>query len=378
MKVLFLSDGEMSVWVEGAVRTLHSERMEKYMATARELENRNAWKYEGAGALYQGREHPYEPHRRMAESSCRVPAATECGGKLLYALATPVMGGLYLKDLDDDRAPESNWLSERAFHLSDMHLQGETLAMALNMAHGECHIALLPVGKARYEVVTQGATQDTAPFLCDDGRTLYYVSAGYARNEDGFILARGPSALLRLDVHSGDLTEVCAEDDTDYLRPKVGPDGLLYFIRRPWKEPAQKRLTLGDKIKNVGAFFKGVGRMFQFIGDPEGSAKRKPRIAGQKDDGQQKRMLEGVLVDVTRMSDATTADDEHGCVPDAWVLMRREPDGSLTELMKGVADYDFDGDALVYSDGRRIVRLQDGKKTVLHKAVFIPRIVVCK
>ena len=89
-------------------------------------------------------------------------------------------------------------------------------------------------------------------------------------------------------------------------------------------------------------------------------------------------MLEGVLVDVTRVSDAKTDDDERGCVPDAWVLMRREDDGSLTELVKGVADYDFDGDALVYSDGRRIIRLDDGKKNVLYKAVFIPRIVVCR
>lgn len=378
MKVLFLSDGEMGVWADGSARTLHSERLEKYMTTARELENRNAWKYEGAGTKFQGRENPYEMHRRMAESACQVTAVAECGGKLLYALATPDMGGLYLKDMDDDRAPESSWLSERAFHLGDMHLRDETLAMALNMAHGECHIALLTVGKARYEVVTQGDTQDGAPFLCDDGRTLYYVSAGYARNEEGFILARGPSALLRLDVRSGDLTEVFAEEDADYLRPKIGPDGLLYFIRRPWKQPKQKRLTLGDKIKNVGAFFKGIGRLFQFIGDPEGAAKRQPRIAGQKDEGQQKRMLEGVLVDVARVSDAKTDDDEHGCVPDAWVLMRREDDGSLTELVKGVADYDFDGDALVYSDGRRIIRLDDGRKNVLHKAVFIPRIVVCK
>ena len=114
--------------------------------------------------------------------------------------------------------------------------------------------------------------------------------------------------------------------------------------------------TVDMSPKYFGAFFKGIGRLFQFIGDPEGAAKRQPRIAGQKDDGQQKRMLEGVLVDVTRVSDAKTDDDEHGCVPDTWVLMRREDDGGLTELVKGVADYDFDGDALVYSDGRRIIR----------------------
>ena len=377
MKVLYLSDGEMGLLEGGKATALHSGRMEKYMDTARELESRNAWKYEGAGAQFQGRENPYETHRRMAESACRVTALAPWEGQLLYALVTPDMGGLYLKDMTDDRAPESNWLSERTFRPRDMHVRGDRLALALEAPQGECHIALLTAGKARYEVVTQGDTQDTAPFLCADDCTLYYASAGFARNEDGHIIARGPSALLRLDMKRGDLETVLEEGETDFLRPKVGTDGLLYFICRPWRQPRPKKPTLVERIRNVGAFFKGIGRLFQFIGDPEGAAKRQPRIAGQSGEGQQKRMLEGALVDVTRVGDAKTEDDE-GCVPDTWVLMRREADGSLTEMVKGVADYDFDGDALVYSDGRRIIRLQDGKKTVLHRAVFIPRVIVCE
>lgn len=377
-KVLFLSDGEMAVYADGRARTLHSGRMQKYMDTARELENRNAWKYEGASAQFQHRENPYEAHRRMAENACRVTAVAPCGGQLLYALVTPDMGGLYLKPLEDDDAPESSWLSERTFLPRDMQVQGEQVVCALDTPQRECHIALLKAGQARYQVITQGDTQDTAPFLCADGRTLYYASAGYARNEDGVIVAKGPSALLKLDLRTGDLDAVYEDDATDYLRPKVGLDGALYFIRRPYEQPKGKRLTVVDRAKNVGAFFKGVGRLFQFIGDPEGAAKRQPRIAGQNDDAAQKRMLEGVLVDVTRAADASTEDADKGCVPDSWVLMRRDADGALSEIIKGVADYDFDGDALVYSDGRRIIRMENGKKTVLHKAVFIPRVAVVK
>ncbi len=376
-KILFLSDGDMAVYADGGVRLLTSERMEKYMETARELENRNAWKYEGASAQFQNRENPYEMHRRMAENACRVTAVAPCEGQLLYALVTPDMGGLYLKALDEDGA-ESSWLSERTFLPRDLHVQGDQVAAALDTPQRECHIAILRPGQARYQIITQGDTQDTAPFLCRDGRTLYYASAGYARNEAGMIVAKGPSALLKLDLRSGSLDAVYEEDSMDYLRPKVGMDGLLYFIRRPYQQPKGKRLTMADRVKNVGAFFKGVGRLFQFIGDPEGSAKRQTRVAGQNDDSQQKRMLEGVLVDVTRTADANTEDADHGCVPETWVLTRREADGTLTEIVKGVADYDFDGDALVYSDGRRIIRLENGKKTVLHKAVFIPRISVLR
>ena len=45
MKVLFLSDGEMGLWADGKAELLHSERLERYLSTARELESRNAWKY---------------------------------------------------------------------------------------------------------------------------------------------------------------------------------------------------------------------------------------------------------------------------------------------------------------------------------------------
>ena len=377
-KVLFLSDGEMAVCEHGKVRTLHSVRMQKYIDTTRELENRNAWKYEGAGAQFQQQVNPYVAPRRMAESTCRVTAIAPYGDQLLYALLTPDMGGLYLKSMEDDAAAEGNWLSERGFSLRDMHLQGGQIAFALDASQGECHIALMKAGQTRYQIITQGDTQDTAPFLCPDDRTLYYSSAGYARDEEGRILAKGPAALLKLDLCSGDLDTVYEDAAADYLRPKAGPDGALYFIRRPYEQPSRKPLTISDQIKNVGAFFKGMGKFFQLIGDPEGAKKRQPRVAGQSDNAAQKRLLEGVLVDVTSAKEANAEGDGRGCVPDSWVLMRREPDGKLTEVLKGVADYDFDGDALVYSDGRRIIRQQNEKKTVLHKAVFIPRLVVIK
>jgi len=169
MKVLYLSDGEMGLYADGRARALHSDRMEKYVATAQELESRNAWKYEGAGAQFQQRENPYEARRRMAESACRVTAMAVCDGQLLYALVTPDMGGLYLKSMEEDDAPESSWLSERAFRPVDLHVRGDQAVLALETAHGECHIALLKAGKARYEIVTQGDTQDTAPSFAGTG-----------------------------------------------------------------------------------------------------------------------------------------------------------------------------------------------------------------
>ena len=373
-RILFLSDGEMMVYEGGKVRRLHSERKALYVRTAHSLEERNAWKYEGAGAKFQQQVNPYEMRSRNAEADCQIRAVAPWKGRLLYALTTPEIGGLFVKDAADDDAPESNWLSERELRPVDLHAQGDKLAMAVESALGERHIAVMQGESQRYEIVTQGDTQDSAPFLCPDGRRVYLSSAGWARNEDGHPITKGPAGLLLLDLRTGALDEVVVDDTYDYLRPKLAPDGTLYAIRRPYKSGAPKRLTLVDRAKNIGAAFKGLGKLLQFMGDPEGTAKRTPRVAGQSAEAAQQRMLEGVMVDVSRGGQAGS--DDAGCVPTDWLLMRQAPDGHFEEVQRGVADYDFDGEALIYTDGRRIIRLEDGKKTVLHKAVFIPRVAV--
>ncbi len=373
-KVLYLSDGDMMLYDGNAASTLPSIRKEQYMNTLHDLAERNAWKYQGAGAQFQHRHNPYETASEHADTSCRVTAALPCKGKVLYALVTPDMGGLYLRSADAQDRTEGSWLADRAFQAEDMHLRGDMLACALSSPNLEAHIALMEVGSTRYRIITQGDTRDSAPFLGADGQTLYYASAGYARDEVGRVLARGPSAILRLNLRTGSLDELCADDACDYLRPKEGPDGAVYAIRRPYRQQGPKRLSIADRAKNVGSFFKGMGKLISLIGDPE-RAKKTPQIAGQTKEATQQRMLEGMLLDIANTK-AAPEDDTAGFVPDTWVLVRREPDGTVTEVLRGVADYDFDGEAIVYTNGRRVIRVQDGKKTVLCRGAFIPRVCV--
>jgi hypothetical protein len=84
--------------------------------------------------------------------------------------------------------------------------------------------------------------------------------------------------------------------------------------------------------------------------------------------------LTELLADVSLPKDAK--EENQGCVPDSWVLMRREKDGSLTQVQKCVADYAFDGDALIYSNGRSIFRCENGERTLLCRGTFISRLIV--
>ncbi len=370
-RIFYLNDGEMGVLAEGVMRPIPSARRQQYIDTMHNLQTRNAWKYEGVGAKFQMQHNPYEGAAAHAESLCRITAIAPVQGHLLYALQTPEVGGFYLRSADAADPAEDNWLSERGFAAHDVHVSGDSVAFSVEMG-SERHIALMDMGSTRYRIVTQGDTCDSAPFLSADGRTLYCASSGYARNENGMPVAKGPSSILRIDLRSGELTEPYAQDDADYLRPKVGPDGALYVIRRPYDTPRVKRVTMVDRVKNIGAFFKGMGKVISIIGDPE-QAKKQPQIIGQTKEQTQRRMLEGALLDIACIDQHQA--EETGIVPDTWVLMKETP-GGLTEVCKGVADYDFDGDALIVSDGRRIVRITGGRREVLGKGSFISRISV--
>ena len=124
----------------------------------------------------------------------------------------------------------------------------------------------------------------------------------------------------------------------------------------------------------MGAFFHGVGMFFRAIDDPKGAAASKPSMSVGAKAMHQSRTLEGQTLDVSLPADP--AEQDKGCVPDSWVLMRRDADGTLAEVARGVADYAFDGDALVYSDGRRIFRLRDGRKEKLCQGTFLSRVAV--
>lgn len=374
MKLLYLLDGEMQVYDGGRSFELPSARKDRYINTVHELAEQNAWKYEGSGAEFQGRRNPYASAGEIAERSCEITAAIPYDGRVLYALTTPDMGGLYLRSGDPGSMDEGHWRSERNFRIADLHHRGEKLVFSLMCADAQWHIALMNAGNANYRVITQGDTKDTAPYLSRDGRSVYYASSGFARSAEGVLMATGPSALLRLNLANGSLEELFTEENWDYLRPKEGPDGALYFIRRPYQQKVPRGPGLGQKIRNVGAFFKGIGKLISYIGDPE-KARKTPQIAGQSGDAGQQRLLEGMFLDIQGKQGASDSEEE-GLVPSDWVLMRREANGELQEVQKGVADYDFAGGSLVYTNGRRIIFAGREGKTTLCRGAFIPRVCV--
>lgn len=370
--ILFLSDGQLAVYHNNSAQLLTSQRQQKYEETLRALEEKYEWKTSGAGAQFMEQHNPYANRSQL--DLCRITALTHCQGQLLYALSAQESGGLYSKDPFDATATEGLRFSDRSFTAHDLDAHGDLIVCAVDTIRGERHLALFEEGEAGYRILTQGDTEDSAPFLSRREEAVYYASCGYARDDSGALLAKGPSSLLKLNLSTGDLKELFEDAAFDYLRPKEGPDGALYYIRRPYAPPKPERRNLLNKIQDVGSVLKGMGRFFKAM-----SGKAPTPAAAASSDVKamtQKRMLDGAWLDISQSEIASDASIESGCVPADWILFRCAPGNEPEMIQKGVADYDFDGDSLVYSDGRRIFSVCNGQRTLLHRAVFIPRISV--
>jgi len=227
-------------------------------------------------------------------------------------------------------------------------------------------------GRAGYRWITSGDTSDAAPAFSRDGKVIFYESSGLARSEDGYVTAQAPAEIIRLDLAAGAVEEICASPEHDYIRPKTAPDDGLYMIRKPYKLPERPRISVADRIRNIGNFFRGLGNIVRALGNTDSIDRKMENYMGAGT-AVQTRMLNGVAVSVAEKPDEK---EERGWAPDDWVLVRRNDDGSFTEILKGVADYDFDGEAIIYTDGRRVFRYENGRREKLCKGVFIPRVAV--
>ena len=368
--IIIVCDDQLARVENGRIVALTSQREQQYRQALRELENKYEWKTSGAGAQFMKQTNPY---RNKAEySQCRINALTAFGGKLLYAISTPESGYLYLKDCGDDTAPEGYRYGEKGLDIIDLSARGDKFAFSAHDARGEYHIALMEEGRAGYRWITSGDTYDTSPAFSMDGKVIFYESSGLARSEEGYVAAQAPAEIIRLDLATGALEELCASTEYDYIRPKMAPDGGLYMIKKPYKLPERPRLTLADRLRNIGNFFRGLGNIVRMLGNTDSIDRKAEKYMGAGT-AVQTRMLNGVAVSVSEKADEKV---ERGWAPDDWVLVRRNDDGSFTEIQKGVADYDFDGEAIIYTDGRRVFRYENGRREKLCKGVFIPRIAV--
>jgi hypothetical protein len=393
--VAYLAEKKLFVAAPGAEKPalVESHFVEEMLDRRERNRQRHEWRQSGMAwnfrGMVPGTAGPTAAGSRPVRFECVAPARAG-SGELIYAIQTDAVGGLFYWE-------RKTGYERRLFHRAHFqaldvacHPADGTLAVAVRTEDGAANLALMNREGRGMREVTGGDSVDECPSWQPgaDRHVLVYQSSGLGRGAHGMVVERGPYAVHRLDTDGdtdgGGMETLLESDEWDYLSPKLGPDGSLYYIARPY-QPLRQPVSALKVAKDVVLFpFRLVLAVVHFLDWFSMVFRRKPLLtaAGPPNEGPDARymMLWGKLVDAehARREKWTTGDGGPGAlVPKTWTLHRRSPDGSDAVLTAHVVSYDLGaGGSVVYTDGTTVYRLApDGTRSQLCRARLIERVV---
>jgi hypothetical protein len=301
--------------------------------------------------------------------------------RVLYFIGDDSVGGLFEYDLT--QGTEKRLLHKQNLSLEDLRSSpdGRQVLCAQQNNSGVANIVIMDADGNSYRELTGGDTVDAAPaWVPGQPDLVLFQSSGLARNPAGYVVAHGPTSIQMADTAAGSLAVVLEDPRLDFLQPRVGPDGFLYFIRRPYEAPrhgAQNILT--DTLMFPFRLLQAVVHYLNFFSL---MYSRKPLITASGPAVQAD--LKEILVKGKRL-DAEAALRSgvrlHGVpslVPASWQLVRRSPQGEEHVLASHVASFDIAADGTVlFSNGYGVFAL-DGNNPpqVLLKDKLIADVIV--
>ena len=379
----YLSQGELHLKLgEEPIRVVESRFGQSMRDRAVQIHKRNSWKTQGTGARFMSGGALWG---RQDDDAAEIPIvisgiAPGCQkGDLLYSLATPEIGGVFVFK---NRATEE----QRLLHTSDFRVR----RLAANNGHGRIacvlrhkgqnsSLAIMNADGTDLREVTQGDTIDDAPRWVPGSSTeLIFQSAAIGRNRSGFAVAQGPFSVQKLNLETGTITTLAEDPKYDLLHP-VLDNGDLYFIRRPYHNPSQASSPWKAALDFVLLPFRILYAVFQYInfftlrytGNPLTTA----GSARQRHADIRKMMVWNNLI-AADQSLAFGNEDDPVSAPKKWELVRRPVNGRDEVLAKGVLSFDLypDGD-LLYSAGNSVFLLtKSGIKEHLAKEPLIEQV----
>jgi len=357
----FLANGLLSYRERGGeVCQLQSAYIQESIDRRERTRERHSWK-EGTsfGIAAGGGMRSFEAGDKPVLATS---AAFEANGDLLYFLKDEGIGGLFRREAASGR--EMRLLLRQHLHLSDLALSpdGGALAASSQQSGGVANIALVDSDGSKYREVTGGDTVDAAPaWVPGDPKRLLFQSSGLARDQNGYIVARGHTGIQMLDMESGTVTSVLEDPNFDYLKPRVCPAGNLHFIRRPYEAP---RYGATNLVTDTLLFpFRLLRAVFHYLNFFSMMYTRKPLTSANgpavKADLKQ-ILLQGRRVDAEKaLRNERPVQGVPSLVPSSWQLVSRTRQGEERVLATNVASYDLGPDGtVIYSNGRGVFVLE--------------------
>ena len=281
--------------------------------------------------------------------------------RVLYVLKDESFGGLFEYDLSLDR--EKRLLHRQYLSLGDLRIDPETQQVlgAQHASNGAANIVVMDVDGNNYRELTSGDTVDAAPaWVPGQADTVLFQSAGLARNEAGYVVAQGPASIQMADTATGSLTAVLEDPRQDFLQPRVGPNGFLYFIRRPYEAP---RYGASNLLVDTLLFpFRLLRALFHYLNFFSLMYTRKPLTTASGPAAQadlKDILIKGKRLDAEAALRAPTRlNGVPSLVPASWQLVSRSPQGAEYVLASHVASFDIAADGtILFSNGYGVFAL---------------------
>ncbi|MBA3684080.1 MAG: hypothetical protein H0W72_02425 [Planctomycetes bacterium] len=200
--------------------------------------------------------------------------------------------------------------------------------------------------------LTSGDARDVTPSFTADGAAVLYASSGLSRSDDGSVYAWQPLRIMRLDLASGEVSELAADPTFDYLLPRPGADGAIVAVRRPHRPLHQRGLW--QDLKSVVLF--PVLLVLAIIGFVQAFIRmfnRSPLATAGASVRQPKRKFVEVFDEVIDCARLKPLDD--AIVPEAWSLVQiGGPAAVPTTIAQRVLDHRMHDGRILVCTGRAV------------------------
>jgi|GEM_PF-553899 len=398
MKTLYTANLQLGIGDEDTQKTaLHdSKYLEKYKQNLVSSAQKDDWKYQGAGAQFQGVQsaHAYE----IEASTYSINSVCPFDESHYIYSATAKGASTWVSAIikKDYQSGEEQFLINRNKEsLSQIDYDGgDKIAVSVqNIDDTAKNIAVLNVRTNDFFALSGGDSVDEHPYFSKRHHNrIFFDSRGIGRDNSMRVVELASSTICAITDNSK-FEEVLIEPNFDVFCPKDDEEGNLYYMKKPHKK-ARGRGVLRMMLDALLLPFWLVYGLFRLLVFFAGVAKRSSEKNKNKSYGNNPTKAQDasdreiyiqnqlINLDKEEKKNAKKGDkDTAGFAPKNVELWCMDKEGNKTKIAKGVLSYDITKDnKIVYNNGKFCFIIDDNEegKKVIFKDKFINQIRVVK
>jgi len=299
---------------------------------------------------------------------------------LLYFLSDGSVGGLFEQNLETGE--ERRLLHQQKLDLDHFHYDAanDRILCSSGSENGIRNLAAIDRANNNIVQYTEGDTIDAMPCSYPgQPKKVVMQSSGIGRSEGGYMMAVGPASLNVLTTDPTQLEPIVGNDQFDFLRPVVHPNGNLYYVRRPFEQP---RVGTGAFLLDVVLFpFRIARAVFHYLNFFSLMYTQKPltSASGPKVQRDRKQIeIQGKRIDAEKAQrQAGVVRGVPSLVPSTWQLVSRNPHGQETTVAHHVVSFDISSSGnIFYTNGFGVFKVTEEGPELLFKESLVEKILV--